>query len=55
MKPFLDDLTKRGISYQYQPHVASNYYDHYNFYFGPSPRMGRLCPFSPAAASSPAR
>ncbi|KAH6603962.1 fad-dependent isoamyl alcohol oxidase [Trichoderma cornu-damae] len=37
MKPFLDDLTSRGIDYQYQPHVAPNFFDHYSYYFGPLP------------------
>ena len=38
IKPFLDDLPRRGIAYQYQPHLADNYYDHYNFcFFGPLP------------------
>jgi FAD/FMN-containing dehydrogenase len=37
MKPFLDDLTKRGIAYQYNPRVSPNYYDHFGLYLGPLP------------------
>ncbi|KAL6862000.1 FAD-binding domain-containing protein [Trichoderma novae-zelandiae] len=37
MKPFLDDLTKRGIDYQYVPRISPNYYDHFSFYLGPLP------------------
>lgn len=37
MRPFLDDLTKRGIDFQYQPRVFDNYYDHFAYYLGPLP------------------
>ncbi|KAL5084593.1 hypothetical protein Trisim1_011595 [Trichoderma cf. simile WF8] len=37
MKPFLDDLTSRGIEYQYAPRVSASYYDHVSFYLGPLP------------------
>ncbi|KAK1243224.1 hypothetical protein MKX07_003852 [Trichoderma sp. CBMAI-0711] len=37
MKPFLDDLTKRGIAYQYNPRISPNYYDHFGLYLGPLP------------------
>ncbi|PHH59141.1 hypothetical protein CDD81_3699 [Ophiocordyceps australis] len=37
MQPFLADLEQRGIPYHYQPRIAPNFYDHYNFYIGPLP------------------
>ncbi|RYP01291.1 hypothetical protein DL763_000263 [Monosporascus cannonballus] len=37
MNPFLDDLKRRGIDYEYAPHVSRSFYEHYAFYFGPLP------------------
>ena len=34
MKPFLNNLTSRGITPQYTPLVSNNYLDHFNNYFG---------------------
>ena len=37
VKPFLDDLKKRGIDYDYSSRVSNSYYEHYSFYLGPLP------------------
>ncbi|KAK8007850.1 hypothetical protein PG989_001840 [Apiospora arundinis] len=37
MKPFLDDLSQRGIEYQYKPHVSPNFLEHFSRALGPLP------------------
>jgi len=37
LKPFLDDLTNRGIAAQITPNVEPNYYSHFYDYLGPAP------------------
>ena len=37
MQPFLTNLTGYGIDYEYAPRVSANFYEHYNYYFGPLP------------------
>ncbi|MCJ1395131.1 hypothetical protein MMC18_008012 [Xylographa bjoerkii] len=37
LKPFLDDLTNRGIAAQITPNVEPNYYTHFYHYLGPAP------------------
>jgi hypothetical protein len=37
LKPFLEDLTKRGIDYQYTPTVSQSYFYHYSSLLGPLP------------------
>jgi hypothetical protein len=37
MKPFLDDLAKRGIEYQYVPRVSRNFQEHFSAHLGASP------------------
>ncbi len=38
LKPFLDDLTERGIDYEYVPRVSPNFYEHFDYYLGPMPQ-----------------
>lgn len=45
LKPFQDDLTKRGIDAQFTPNVEQNYYNHFYEYLGPAP-LGN-CVFQP--------
>jgi hypothetical protein len=45
MKPFLDDLTSRGIDYNYVPTMFPNYYELYANYLGPLPEG--FFPYSP--------
>ncbi|KAJ5788017.1 FAD-binding domain-containing protein [Penicillium paradoxum] len=37
LRPFLEDLEKRGIDYQYSPHVAKGFYEHFSRSLGPFP------------------
>lgn len=37
LKPFKDDLAKRGITAQATPNVEANYYTHFYDYLGPAP------------------
>ncbi|ORY57253.1 uncharacterized protein BCR38DRAFT_461393 [Pseudomassariella vexata] len=47
MQPFLDDLVARGIEYQYTPHAAASYYEHFNYYLGPLPEgIADYAPFT---------
>lgn len=46
LKPFLDDLRKRGITPSNTPRVADNYYKHFYEYLGPEPYgQGTEAPF----------
>ncbi|KAI0886568.1 FAD-binding domain-containing protein [Annulohypoxylon maeteangense] len=49
MKPFLDDLTKRGIDYDYTTSIAENYYNHFDHYLGPLPEG--ITPYAPFTGS----
>lgn len=37
LKPFLDDLKKRDIDYEYAPRVSKSFYEHYSSFVGPLP------------------
>ncbi|KAK4671891.1 hypothetical protein QC764_609650 [Podospora pseudoanserina] len=37
MKPFTDDLTARGVKYEYSAKVSETFLEHYNASFGPIP------------------
>ncbi|KAK8123956.1 hypothetical protein PG999_003874 [Apiospora kogelbergensis] len=37
MKPLLDDLTRRGIDYEYRPHVSHSFLEHFGRALGPLP------------------
>ncbi|KAK2733434.1 hypothetical protein FQN57_002130 [Myotisia sp. PD_48] len=47
MKPFLDDLEKRGIDYEFTPRSFPNYYEHFDFHVGPLPEgFAGFAPFT---------
>ncbi|KAM0811389.1 putative Fad-dependent isoamyl alcohol oxidase [Seiridium cardinale] len=50
MQPFLDDLQERGIPYEYDTTVFSNYYDHFDHYLGPFP-AGIAATYAPFTGS----
>ncbi|KAK6065435.1 FAD-dependent isoamyl alcohol oxidase (FAD binding domain protein) [Seiridium cupressi] len=50
MQPFLDDLQERGIPYEYDTTVFSNYYDHFDHYLGPFP-AGVAATYAPFTGS----
>ncbi|KAK8108439.1 FAD binding domain protein [Apiospora sp. TS-2023a] len=37
MKPLLDELTRRGIDYEYSPHISRNFLEHFDRALGPLP------------------
>ncbi|KAK7961172.1 hypothetical protein PG988_012386 [Apiospora saccharicola] len=37
MKPLLDELTRRGIEYEYSPHISQNFLEHFDRALGPLP------------------